>query len=66
MKTESRKQHADKSTTATAVLENGMAAPSKISPKAAAAAAKAATNGKNGHPEAFDLAVVLTALRRMR
>jgi len=66
VKIESRKQHSDKTTTATAVLENGLSAPTKISPRAAAAA-KAATNGsKNGHAEPFDLAVVLGALRRMR
>ena len=64
MKTESRKQHADKSITATAVLENGVTAPSKIS---SAPATKAATNGKLGdHSEPYDLAMVLSALRRMR
>ena len=55
MKTESRKRTADKSAGSTAVIEKGVPA------------VATSTNGRNnGHTEGFDLAVVLTALRRMR
>lgn len=55
MKTEGRRRSNDKSATSTAVVEGGLPA-----------VTTSTNGGNNGHPEGFDLAVVLTALRRMR